>query len=45
MSVAGVACPVELLSPLCRFDRYQEADVSEYGRSGAGQYDIYFKEF
>lgn len=28
-----------------RFDRYQEADVSEYGRAGTGPYDHFFTEF
>jgi hypothetical protein len=28
-----------------RFDRYQEADVSEYGKVGMGPYDHFFTEF
>jgi protein kinase A len=28
-----------------RFDRYQEADVSEYGRVGTGPYDHFFVDF
>jgi hypothetical protein len=28
-----------------RFDRYQEADVSEYGKSGRGPHDHLFPEF
>jgi hypothetical protein len=28
-----------------RFDRYQEADVSAYGKSGSGPYDHFFTEF
>lgn len=28
-----------------QFDRYQEADVSEYGRAGTGPYDHFFTEF
>lgn len=28
-----------------RFDRYQEADVSAYGKAGTGPYDHFFTEF
>ncbi|TYJ54542.1 hypothetical protein B9479_004769 [Cryptococcus floricola] len=28
-----------------QFDRYQEADVSAYGKAGTGQYDHFFMEF
>ncbi|RSH87230.1 camp-dependent protein kinase catalytic subunit [Saitozyma podzolica] len=28
-----------------QFDRYQEADVSEYGKAGTGPYDHFFTEF
>lgn len=28
-----------------RFDRYQEADVSDYGKVGTGPYDHFFGEF
>ena len=28
-----------------RFDRYQEADVSQYGKTGTGPYDHLFVDF
>jgi hypothetical protein len=28
-----------------RFDRYQEADVSDYGKAGSGPHDHFFTEF
>lgn len=28
-----------------RFDRYQETDVSDYGKVGTGPYDHFFADF
>lgn len=30
---------------MLRFDRYAEADVSQYGKTGTGPYDHFFGDF
>lgn len=33
------------IAPDRRFDRYQEADVSQYGKTGTGPHDHLFADF
>jgi len=42
MRASEFTIPTALIS---RFDRYQEADVSEYGKAGTGAYDHFFADF